>query len=252
MVFRIYIRELNKWHALLVTVILHLLLGIAFYMVKITGIYTQDIKVEVETPESIRQDQEEAIRKREELKEQLQQYNNKVDAFIAAQQRSNIGVNLTDMQKTSDKDIWETQQEIEKAREQIRGIEEHLEKTKKIEIISSSDGENISEKKEFKKPEGKLVVYKGPTNIYYKLQNRRNSYLYVPVYKCYTYGQVVVDILVDKQGNVVDAKINRSQSDNDPCLLDAAYDAALRSKFNADVNAPAQQSGTITYLFVSQ
>jgi len=97
------------------------------------------------------------------------------------------------------------------------------------------------------------VVFKGPTNIYFDLTNRKQTDLYVPVYKCQGNGKVVVIITVTQAGEVENAAIDKTVSDNDECLIEAASDAALRSKFNSDFEkAPVKQKGTITYLFVAQ
>lgn len=244
---------INKLNGLLGTIAIHLLAGIIFYTMKITAVYSHEIQVKVETPESIRQEQEEAIRKKQELREQILKMQHKIDAMIAAQQRRNIGVNMSDNKlAATEKDLMETQQEIENAKKQIQSVQENLDKTREIKIVTSADGENVNNQTKNRKIEGKLAVYKGPTNIYYNLLNRRTIDLYVPVYKCPGLGKVVVLISVNQEGKVIDAKIDKTQSDNDPCLFDAAYDAALRSVFNADLNAPKEQKGSITYLFVSQ
>ncbi|MCX7987279.1 MAG: hypothetical protein N2662_10110 [Bacteroidales bacterium] len=246
------IRQISKLTAFLGTLILHLLVGIVIYVAKISAFYSQEIQVKVETPESIRQEQEDAIRKKEELRKQIEQMSARLDAYLAAQQRKNIGVNLSDDRITAgEKDLSETQKEIEQAKKQIQSIQENLEKTKNITLSTTDEGASVPTEKKYK-AEGKLAVYKGPTNIYYNLPNRNAVDLYVPVYKCPSLGKVVVIILVDRSGRVTEAKVDKTQSDADPCLIDAAEDAALRSRFNVGGNVSDLQKGTITYLFVSQ
>ena len=246
------IRQISKLTAFLGTIIVHLLIGIIIYIAKITALYTHEIQVKVETPESIRQDQEEAIRKKEELRRQIEETSARLDAYLAAQQRKNIGVNLSDDRVAAgEKDLSETQKEIELAQKQIQSIQEQLEKTRELNYTNSQEGAPLPAEKTVK-PEGKLAVYKGPTNIYYNLPQRHAVDLYVPVYKCPSLGKVVVNIKVDKSGRVVEALADKTQSDVDPCLIEAAEDAALRSKFSLNNNSPDPQKGTITYLFVSQ
>jgi len=246
------IRQISKLTAFLGTLILHLLVGIIIYVAKISAFYTQEIQVKVETPESIRQEQEEAIRKKEELRRQLEEMNARLDAYLAAQQRKNIGVNVSDDRiAAGEKDLQETQKEIEEAKKQIQGIQENLDKTRDLNYTTTQEGAAVPAEKTVK-PEGKLAVYKGPTNIYYNLPHRNAVDLYVPVYKCPSLGKVVVNIWVDRSGRVVDAKVDKVQSDPDPCLIEAAEDAAQRSLFSSSSNTPDPQKGTITYLFVSQ
>jgi len=96
-------------------------------------------------------------------------------------------------------------------------------------------------------------VYKGPTNIYYKLDERKVSYLPIPVYKCKGGATVQVDIRVGQRGKVELATINGAGSDtNDPCFLKAAKDAASQTRFNFSTSAPRLQEGYIIYHFVAQ
>jgi len=231
------------------TVIVHLLAGIIFFFAKLTGMYSQIIQIKVETPTTIKEEKEKNL---EELKKAL--IEKMADAFIAAQHRTNIGVNIEGKGfQMNEKDLQQTQEELDAARKQLAGIQENLDKEEK-ENHKVKDEEVVPKEKKKEKIQGKLVVYKGPTNIYFDLSNpvRNQVDLYVPVYKCQGNGQVVVDIIVNQNGSVEDASIDKQKSDFDECLFDAAYDAALRSKFNTDFKAPAKQKGTITYLFVAQ
>lgn len=243
----------NFINGFLGTVIIHLMAGIIFYTVKITGVYTQTIEVKVETPESIKRDLEDEIEKKQQEKAKLLRMDKTVDAFIANQKRSNIGVNVSDKNpEVAEKDLQEIQKDIEEAKNQIASVQENLDKQDQ-KLITSDEKEapQITRKKE--KIQGKLAVYKGPTNIYYDLAGRRNIFLYIPVYKCEGYGKVVVQITVNQAGEVTSAVVDKTVSDKDECLNDAASDAALRSSFNYDnKNAPLKQKGTITYIFVAQ
>jgi outer membrane biosynthesis protein TonB len=63
-------------------------------------------------------------------------------------------------------------------------------------------------------------------------------------------GRVVVNIKVDKQGNVVWAKATQKGSTTtDSYLFQISEDAALKTKVNADASAAEEQFGTITYSF---
>lgn len=240
----------NKFiNGILGTIIIHLLAGIIFFYSKLTGLYSQTVQIKVETPESIKQEKTE--KELEEIKKTI--IEKMADAFIAAQHRTNIGVNVAGKGPVvTEKDLQQTQEELDAARKQLAGIQENLDKQDKT--IRSTTNEGVAtETKKTEKIHGKLVVYKGPTNIYFDLPNRNQINLYVPVYKCQGNGQVVVNIIVNQAGEVEDAVIDKQKSDNDECLFDAAYGAALRSKFNVDfAKAPVKQKGTITYLFVAQ
>lgn len=67
---------------------------------------------------------------------------------------------------------------------------------------------------------------------------------------CQEEGIVVVRITVDKNGKVIKAEPGFKGSNNtSPCLLEPAKEAALRTTWNADENAPTNQVGTIIYIF---
>jgi protein TonB len=67
---------------------------------------------------------------------------------------------------------------------------------------------------------------------------------------CQEEGVVVVRITVDKNGKVISAVAGIKGSTNTAaCLLKPAKEAALRTTWNADEKAPANQTGTIIYKF---
>lgn len=64
-------------------------------------------------------------------------------------------------------------------------------------------------------------------------------------------GIIVVDIWVNRQGKVTRAEIsNKGTTLINSEMREKAKQAALRSAFAADTNAPDEQHGTITYTFV--
>ena len=65
-------------------------------------------------------------------------------------------------------------------------------------------------------------------------------------------GKIVVDIKVDRNGYVVEAKIGKGTDIVDISMRENAMAAARKSVFNKDENAPEIQSGTITYKFIKR
>lgn len=93
----------------------------------------------------------------------------------------------------------------------------------------------------------------GPTNITYRLENRYDVFIKVPVYLCQYGGQVTVNIVVDRKGKVVNAKVdNESSQTTDQCLIKAALSGARNTRFNAKSSAPKLQKGSISFSFVAQ
>lgn len=72
--------------------------------------------------------------------------------------------------------------------------------------------------------------------------------LKLPSYTVDDYGTVVVDIIVDPKGNVIEASIGRGTNTTNATLRNESQKAALRTKF-AVVNTTNNQKGTITYKF---
>jgi hypothetical protein len=71
-----------------------------------------------------------------------------------------------------------------------------------------------------------------------------------PSYETQTEGIVVVQVKVDQYGNVTEAVPGAEGTTvADKNLWNAARVAAMKTTFNMDANAPAVQTGTITYIF---
>lgn len=72
--------------------------------------------------------------------------------------------------------------------------------------------------------------------------------LKLPSYNVDDYGTVVVDIIVDPKGNVIEASIGRGTNTTNATLRNESLRAARQTKFNV-VSTPNNQKGTITYKF---
>lgn len=88
------------------------------------------------------------------------------------------------------------------------------------------------------------------TGVSYSLSGRTAKALPKPAYPGNDEGVVVVKVTVDKYGNVTAAEPGvRGTTIMDQRFWNEARQAALKSKFNLDENAPAFQQGTISYRF---
>jgi len=68
--------------------------------------------------------------------------------------------------------------------------------------------------------------------------------------ECNQEGRVVVKIVVDRNGRVVQATPGvKGTNNNDPCLLEPAKKTAFLHKWNVDSNAPGQQIGFVVVNF---
>ncbi len=67
--------------------------------------------------------------------------------------------------------------------------------------------------------------------------------------KCNESGTVVVQITVNRSGNVIAAKFTKGTTNTDPCLVEPALATAKKHKWQPDPNAPETQIGFIIVNF---
>lgn len=164
-------------------------------------------------------------------------------AFTA---RSNRAVNEANKDPFFDE---EYQREIEHARKLVADVNKQLSK----DIPKLEDFDMPEETTEGMDPDSiKNTIYSGDSNIRYFLENRYHSRLPIPVYLAQGGGTITIAIWVDQNGRVKKAEIQSKQSSNDPLLPAYALQAAKKTLFNRDKNAPDLQQGTITYTFIPQ
>lgn len=162
-------------------------------------------------------------------------------------QRSNIASNrLAQNDKFFDEDYL---QELEEAQKLVSDVNNQLAKEK----VNWEDIKMPVRTTEGMNPDSiGNSVYTGESNIVYYLENRYHRSLPIPVYLTRHGGKVVVDIIVDRQGEVISAEPQKSSGIHDEDLYLYAKAAASRTIFNADPNAPDRQRGTIHYTFIAQ
>lgn len=114
---------------------------------------------------------------------------------------------------------------------------------KKREERKEQLGEREAEKKEFTNN-----LKDRRTSISYSLVDRNAYHLPPPIYTCEKGGKVVINIKVDRAGDVFEASFNeKSSNTNDYCLIENAKAYALKANFSR--SSKNNQIGTITYLF---
>lgn len=143
----------------------------------------------------------------------------------------------------------ETRKIMENSNQVMRDMERNgNEYQQGLNQIKAKRSENASsQKRQDAKVQGNVTVSFSLTNPV-----RNSARLDIPAYKCYGGGKVVVNIVVDRNGDVVAASVDKTRSTSDNCMTETAVDAALNSRFNVDQSAPAKHSGFIIYTFVPQ
>ncbi|MBL7947214.1 MAG: hypothetical protein JNN32_14210 [Flavobacteriales bacterium] len=107
-------------------------------------------------------------------------------------------------------------------------------------------------KEQYMKSAAEPVKVEGATTVWHDLKGRTREDD-VPGYLCKEMGRVAITVQVDQQGRVVKAELDANRSDRaDECMVEHAMASAKRARFNALASAPAQQNGTLYFLFLAQ
>ena len=228
---------LNNLNGILGTLAFHLVLLILFLSFQLNNLkHPGELKIEIELPEETQV---------EEIRELTPE--ERADQVI----RRNIGVNVAEKLE-EELNTEHYAEEIQKELEMGNPDRIKPEDIKKIEQKLKNE-DAIAESVPVRKNSGPGKKYTGPTNIEYDLKGRHDTRLYVPVYLCEGKGKVVINITVNQKGYVVNASVSSSFSEvHDECLFKAATDAALKTRFNIDLDVSDNQKGSITYYFVAQ
>jgi TonB family protein len=94
--------------------------------------------------------------------------------------------------------------------------------------------------------------YSGPVSAEFDLAGRYTKKAPKPMYRCKSFGVVVVNIKVDPTGAVLDAQINEARSTGNECLRQESLSYAKRWAFDYKDSAPKKQEGSITFTFTEQ
>lgn len=219
----------------LVVLIILLLWGIGHEIVSENSFVLDFTKQEEREREIKQQDFQEDISKR-------------LDDMIAARNQSNPIRNVAVSNNLSDD--RHSAAEANQLMADAQRLASDLKAGFKSDIEEDAREETVEIKQPGKQRES--VEYKGPSVLSWTLEGRKASHLPIPAYRCYGAGEVSVAIVVDQQGNVVNAKVNEAVSSADDCLKNFAVRAARMSKFNRDMSAPTRQGGEIVYSFIAQ
>jgi len=96
-------------------------------------------------------------------------------------------------------------------------------------------------------------AFAGQVMVSFNLKNRKAHSLKIPGYTCNGSGTIVIDIKVDRSGNVKMATFNPTLSQNaGECMIEKALKYAKMARFNLDDSAEILASGSITYKFQGQ
>lgn len=225
---------------LYITVIVHLVVLIVLMGVQLGATLKKESSFVLDFTKA---EQIEKLQKELELKQAI---NDRLNAMLAGgyEPVRNIAVDRSIL-----KDDRHSAEDAEQLYKDAEKLKQDLQRP--ADVPEEDETVTVSQKKkQDSKPE--QTRYSGPSVLSYELEGRKASRLPIPAYRCLGAGEVRIDITVDRQGTVVNAKVDESSSSSDGCLRSFAIRAARMSKFSMSTAAPDRQQGYIIYQFVAQ
>ena len=83
----------------------------------------------------------------------------------------------------------------------------------------------------------------------YSIDGREVESIEFPEFLCHADGEVTVHVQIDRDGNIVGAKVIDEVSDNNKCLRYFAVRSASHSKYSPSETAPEIQNGEVVFQF---
>ncbi len=128
-----------------------------------------------------------------------------------------------------------------------------------IKSVTNTSSETVSSSRSSRtkavSTSSNTTVWKGKVSVTAKVKVE-NRYVrggtFLPEISEGPVGDVVVTIEISWGGTVTYAQINPKSTISDEDILDACKDAALRTKFSYNPDAPQKQTATITYTFTAR
>ncbi|GHA44822.1 hypothetical protein GCM10007103_27460 [Salinimicrobium marinum] len=235
----------DRHKALIITVLLCSLLLLVMYNIKLSNardeleemiIDLDHLKVE----EPVAEEKEEA--ENEEQPQQPQQTSTQTHQAFNQNQQQRESSFQSRLNEIFEKNSAEQTASEEENSPTFEG-EFRVNKNRSEERRERSDGNNTSEETSAKTGNVRN------SSIAFSLVGRSASLIPNPIYTCDTSGKIVVNIVVNEDGNVTDTSINKSSStSNNECLVDNALEYAAGAVFSK-LGGRNAQKGTITYYF---
>lgn len=228
-----------------------LLLGIQFFTLNVSSPdLVAGIMINLEQMEEIMEDEVEKLKEenkaleeeQQDLSEQMAVENKLLDEYFEKQMEDAVA-------QPEAEEAEELPQEAEADEREMSELEKILARNH-ANFISRT--KNINKEKPKSKIARTNVNKAGNVTVSVSLAGRYVTKPEVPAYLCRGGGRVEVEIVVDRNGEVLDATIFSAKQVSDQCLLTRSLEAARLTLFNVDKNAPKRQRGLITFQFVAQ
>lgn len=227
--------------AILIVVVAYVLFGVAFVAADVVVSRKEsqsEIVMDFEDLEAL----QEELRRAQELNRLLNERYEDSEVSNRISNENALDDRLED-HRTDAREIYSEADEVQqRVRDNAANYALGLERERQI-LEEHYEGEKIENRK-----------VRGNVTVSYSLSApvRHAVKMPVPAYMCEGGGEVIVNIVVNPSGEVVDCRVDDALSARNNCLREAALSKATLTLFNADSSAPARQKGTISYLFIAQ
>lgn len=227
--------------AILIVVVAYVLFGVAFVAADVVVSRKEsqsEIVMDFEDLEAL----QEELRRAQELNRLLNERYEDSEVSNRISNENALDDRLED-HRTDAREIYSEADEVQqRVRDNAANYALGLERERQI-LEEHYEGEKIENRK-----------VRGNVTVSYSLSApvRHAVKMPVPAYMCEGGGEVIVNIVVNPSGEVVDCRVDDALSARNSCLREAALSKATLTLFNADSSAPARQKGTISYLFIAQ
>jgi len=193
----------------------------------------------------------------EQIEEQENQENKINEDDLMSEDKLNVAVNeaLKDNPLSNPYDYYDMPEQSDEYKEQLiknaleDEYDDYANKEYKVDESYYADVNKPKDNKD--KTDETKTNYQGATYVNYYLKDRHERNLKIPTYACEESGKVIVKIYVNRAGRVLKAELLKA-TNAEPCLVEAALNAARNSSFLRNNDSPEKQSGTISYTFKEQ
>ena len=142
-----------------------------------------------------------------------------------------------------DEEFKEMMEKLNSRHEENKAIEE-----KDIETIEPVNTDAFDDINELLKKQLNKDSSNKNSSISYSLVDRTKVNIPPPIYLCEVSGKIVINIVVNAEGSVIETNYNTSSTSVNGCLIDHALEYAKASTFTPNSSKP-RQLGTITFIF---
>jgi hypothetical protein len=241
-------------NAILVTILIHMILIFAFLLARLNPPEQQNEAVIMMDPENL-EEMEKYFEAKEEVEKKMQELAEAEN--MSLEEIRNLARSGTPEETPESERKQQTAEDIQRMyedelRKEMYGDEYEEIKSELEREVNRQEFSEYQGTPEESDQSGDAEYYSGPSLVKVELENKdlRHYFIDIPVFTCRGSGTVILGIQIDKYGNVTSTSVKntRIQSDEE-CLINAARQAALNSRFAASQNGT---SGTITYRFIPQ